>query len=265
MADVQSDGHAPAATLERRDGIALITLNRPSALNSVDSNLSAAVGAALEEFATDDSLRVAVLTGAGRAFCAGMDLKEAAAGRDVMDPLHPEWGFAGLVRHPLGKPVIAAVNGLALGGGVEIVLACDLVVADENATFGLPEVRHGLFPAAGGVLRLQQRLPRNVALEIALTGAPVNASTVAAWGLVNRVATAGKSVDIALELAEQVAAGAPLALRAVKHLMTYAETAGEAAAWAENDRTWQEINASDDAKEGPRAFAEKRTPRWTGR
>ncbi|MGV9339991.1 crotonase/enoyl-CoA hydratase family protein [Streptomyces sp. NPDC003688] len=255
----------PLATLERRGTTALITFNRPDALNAVNSEVSAAVGAALEEFAADPDLRVAVVTGSGRAFCAGMDLKEAAAGRDVLDPRHPEWGFAGLVRHPLDKPLIAAVNGPALGGGAEIVLACDLVVADENATIGQPEVRHGLFPAAGGVLRLQQRVPRNIALELALTGAPLDAATAARWGLVNRVAPAGKSVDVALELAEQVAAGAPLALRAVKHLMTYGENADEARAWTENERVWQEISASDDALEGPRAFAEKRAPRWTGR
>jgi crotonobetainyl-CoA hydratase len=204
-----------------------------------------------------------VITGAGHVFCAGMDLKEAAAGREVLDPEHPEWGFAGLIRHPLDKPLIAAVNGPALGGGTEIVLACDLVVADENATFGLPEVRRGLFPAGGGVIRLQERIPRNIALEIALTGAPIDATAAASWGLVNRIAPAGKSVETALELAEAVAAGAPLSLRAVKHLMT--RSADEAAAWDENDRVWREIRASEDAREGPRAFAQKRPPHWTGR
>ncbi|MEU6198553.1 crotonase/enoyl-CoA hydratase family protein [Streptomyces sp. NPDC047061] len=251
--------------LERRGNIALITLNRPKALNAVNSELSAALGAALEEFATDPELRVAVLTGAGRAFCAGMDLKEAAAGRDATDPLHPEWGFAGIVRHPIDKPVIAAVNGPALGGGAEIVLACDLVVADENATFGMPEVHHGLFPAAGGVLRLQHRLPRNIAREIALTGVPVDAATAARWGLFNRVAPAGKSVDVAMELAEQVAKGAPLSLNSVKRLMSWGEVRAEAEAWVENDDVFQQILTSDDAKEGPRAFTEKRAPHWTGR
>ncbi|ADI11769.1 putative enoyl-CoA hydratase/isomerase family protein [Streptomyces bingchenggensis BCW-1] len=265
MADVETDEPESAATLERRRNIALITLNRPQALNAVNAEVSAALGAALEEFAADPGLRVAVVTGAGRAFCAGMDLKEAAAGRDVMDPLHPEWGFAGIVRHSIGKPLIAAVNGPALGGGAEIVLACDLVVADENATFGMPEVRHGLYPAAGGVLRLQHRVPRNIAREIALTGTPVDAATAARWGLFNRVAPSGKSVDVALELAERVAAGAPLAVHAVKQLMSWGEGQAEAEAWVENDRTFQEIRASDDAKEGPRAFAEKRTPHWTGR
>ncbi|MEV5843571.1 crotonase/enoyl-CoA hydratase family protein [Streptomyces sp. NPDC051985] len=265
MPTTETDEPTPVTRLERRGAVALITLNRPRALNAVTAEVSAALGAALEEFAADPALRVAVLTGAGRAFCAGMDLKEAAAGRDVMDPLHPEWGFAGLVRHPVGKPLIAAVNGPALGGGAEIVLACDLVVADENATFGMPEVHHGLYPAAGGVLRLQHRVPRNIAREIALTGTPVDAATAARWGLFNKVAPAGKSVDVALELAEQVAAGAPLALDAIKRLMSWGEAEAEAAAWVENDRVFQDILASDDAHEGPRAFAEKRTPRWTGR
>lgn len=265
MTDTEPAESAPVATLERRGAIALITLNRPRALNAVTAEVSAAVGSALEEFTADPGLLVAVVTGAGRAFCAGMDLKEAAAGRDVLDPRHPEWGFAGLTRHPVDKPLIAAVNGPALGGGAEIALACDLIVADENATFGLPEVRHGLFPAAGGALRLQQRIPRNIALEIALTGASVDATAAARWGLVNRVAPSGKAVDVALELAEHVAAGAPLALRAVKHLMTWDEQEAEARAWQENERVWREIRASDDAREGPRAFKEKRAPRWSGR
>ncbi|MGW0582495.1 crotonase/enoyl-CoA hydratase family protein [Streptomyces sp. NPDC002920] len=261
MTDAEATEAAPVATLERRGSTALITLNRPRALNAVTTEVSAAVGAALEEFAADSGLRVAVITGAGRAFCAGMDLKEAAAGRD---PRHPEWGFAGIVRHPVGKPLIAAVNGPALGGGAEIALACDLIVADENATFGMPEVRHGLFPAAGGVLRLHQRIPRNIALEMALTGIPVDATRAAAWGLVNRVAPAGKAVAVALELAEQVAAGAPSAVSAVKHLMTWGEQETDARAWQENERVWQEIHAGDDAREGLRAFAEKRIPRWSG-
>lgn len=192
MPTAETDAPTPVVTLERRGAVALITLNRPRALNAVNADLSAALGTALEEFDADTDLRVAVVTGAGRAFCAGMDLKEAAAGRSVNDPLHPEWGFAGIVRHPVGKPLVAAVNGPALGGGAEIVLACDLVVADENATFGMPEVHHGLFPAAGGVLRLQHRVPRNIAREIALTGTPVDAATGARWGLFNQIAPAGQ-------------------------------------------------------------------------
>lgn len=265
MPDVEAGKSESVVTLDRRGHIALITLNRPQALNAVNAELSAALGTTMEEFAADPELRVAVLTGAGRAFCAGMDLKEAAAGRDVTDPLHPEWGFAGVVRHPIRKPLIAAVNGPALGGGAEIVLACDLVVADENATFGLPEVHHGLFPAAGGVLRLQHRVPRNIAREITLTGTPLDAGAAAQWGMVNKLAPSGKSVEVAIALAEQVATGAPLALEATKRLMSWGEAEAEARAWTENDRIFREILASDDAGEGPRAFGEKRMPRWTGR
>lgn len=264
MPTAETDAPTPVVTLERRGAVALITLNRPRALNAVNADLSAALGTALEEFDADADLRVAVVTGAGRAFCAGMDLMEAAAGRSVNDPLHPEWGFAGIVRHLVGKPLVAAVNGPALGGGAEIVLACDLVVADENATFGMPEVHHGLFPAAGGVLRLQHRVPRNIAREIALTGTPVDAATAARWGLFNQVAPAGKSVDAALELAQLVASAAPLSVHVVKRLMSWSEGRNEAEAWIENDHAFQEVLVSDDAKEGPRAFAEKRAPRWTG-
>jgi crotonobetainyl-CoA hydratase len=209
-----------------------------------------------------------VVTGAGRAFCVGMDLKEAAAGRAVLAPGHEEWGFAGLVNHVVTKPVIAAVNGFAMGGGAEIVLACDLAVADENARIGLPEVRHGLFAAAGGVLRLPCQVPPKIALEIGLTGEPVDAAAAARWGLVNRVAPAGKAVDEALELARVIAANAPLAVETTKRLMHLSATGGpegEAAAWAENGRAWQAVSASADAREGPRAFAEKRAARWQGR
>jgi crotonobetainyl-CoA hydratase len=258
----------PAALLDRRGSVALITFNRPRALNAVDAALSTAVGEALEEFAAHPELRVAVVTGAGRAFCAGMDLKEAALGRSVMAPGHEEWGFAGLVNHYVDKPVIAAVNGFALGGGTEIALACDLVVADENARFGLPEVRRGLFAAAGGVLRLPRHVPKKIALEMALTGEPMDAVTAARWGLINRVTPAGRSVEVALGLAETIAAGAPLAVRAAKRLIHRSQALGsdwEPAMWGENEREWQAVFASEDAREGSLAFAEKRPPVWRGR
>ncbi|QOV33199.1 crotonase/enoyl-CoA hydratase family protein [Streptomyces ferrugineus] len=268
MTAPQPSDDAPAAVLERHGHTALITLNRPRALNAVNAELSAAAGAALKEFAADSTLRVAVLTGAGRAFCAGMDLKAAAAGLPVMAPGNEEWGFGGVVSHWVDKPLIAAVNGHALGGGAEIVLACDLAVADENAVIGLPEVRRGLIPGAAGAVRLPRLIPRNAALEMLLTGEPITAATAARWGLVNRVAPAGKSVEVALELAEAIAAGAPLALGAVKRLVHASPDLGsdwESKAWAENDREWQGVSASADALEGPRAFVEKRPPRWTGR
>ncbi|MFJ9707249.1 enoyl-CoA hydratase/isomerase family protein [Streptomyces sp. NPDC101234] len=191
MTTTQPAADAPAAVLERHGHTALITFNRPRALNAVNAELSAAAGAALEEFAADPDLRVAVLTGAGRAFCAGMDLKAAAAGLPVIAPGHEEWGFGGVVNHWVDKPLIAALNGPAFGGGAEIVLACDLAVADENATIGLPEVRRGLIPGAGGAIRLPRVIPRSTALEMLLTGEPITAATAERRGLVNRVAPVG--------------------------------------------------------------------------
>src|SRR5436190_4460390 len=151
--------NTPEVLVERRGPVALITLNRPLAMNAVNGALARALGDALEELGNDPSLRVGVLTGAGRAFCAGADLKELAAGRSVHDPGHPERGFAGLVRHFVDKPLIAAVNGFALGGGTEIVLACDLAVMSEDTSLGLPEVKRGLVAAAGGLLRLHRQIP----------------------------------------------------------------------------------------------------------
>lgn len=161
--------------VERRGAVALITLNRPAAMNAVDARLARALGAAVAEFATDPGLRVAVLTGAGAAFCAGADLKELAAGRTVHDTDHLERGFAGFVRHFVDKPVIAAVNGFALGGGTEILLACDLAVMSSEARVGLPEVKRGLVAAAGGVLRLHRQIPAKIAAEAIFTGEPVDA------------------------------------------------------------------------------------------
>ncbi|MGY2085297.1 crotonase/enoyl-CoA hydratase family protein [Blastococcus sp. SYSU DS0539] len=263
----------PAARYEVRGHVAVITLNRPEALNAVNAALSTAVGTALETAAADDAVRVVVVTGTGRAFCAGADLKELAAQRSVAAEGHPEWGFAGLVRHWIDKPVIAAVNGFAMGGGTEIALACDLVVAAETAVFGLPEVKRGLLAAAGGVVRLQRQLPLKRALELALTGDPVDAATALEWGLVNRVVAPEEVLDAALALAERIAANAPLSVRHTKRTV-HRTTAGGSdwdPAWAGTD-PWQAneeatalVFASRDAVEGPTAFAEKRPPRWEGR
>ncbi|WP_280424701.1 crotonase/enoyl-CoA hydratase family protein [Nocardia carnea] len=259
---------SPAATLERRGAVALITLNRPEALNAVNAELSAATGAALEQFAADPDLNVAVLTGAGRAFCAGADLKALAAGERIHAPGHEEWGFAGVVRHFVDKPVIAAVNGLALGGGTEIMLACDLAVVSRDAKLGLPEVERGLAAAAGGLLRLPRQIPLKLALEVALTGDPIDPDTAAQWGLVNRVVPADQVLTTALELAEKIAANAPLSVRASKRVIH--RTAAFGADWS--DDIWS-MNAeelgpvfrSQDAKEGPRAFTQRRAPRWQGK
>ncbi|WP_406729119.1 crotonase/enoyl-CoA hydratase family protein [Streptomyces sp. GD-15H] len=257
-----------AATLERRGHVGVITLNRPQAMNAVNSALSAAVGAALEEIAADPDLRVGVITGAGRAFCAGADLKELAAGRPVTAEGHEEWGFAGLVQHPIDKPLIAAVNGFALGGGTEIVLACDLVVAAEEARLGLPEVKRGLMAAAGGVFRMPRQIPSKVAAELLFTGEPMSAQTAHGWGLVNRVVPGEQVLASALELAESIAANAPLSVQSSKRLMRDSYAYGsdlDPQLWTLNHKEMAALMASEDAKEGPRAFAEKRTPRWTGR
>ncbi|MEN0134296.1 MAG: crotonase/enoyl-CoA hydratase family protein [Rhodococcus sp. (in: high G+C Gram-positive bacteria)] len=263
----QTETTEAAALWERRGGIGIITLNRPKSLNAVNGALSTAVGTLLEQAENDPEVRVVVVTGSGRAFCAGADLKALATGGDIGADGHPEWGFAGYAQHWISKPTIAAVNGFALGGGTELVLASDLAVVDEEAKLGLPEVKRGLFAAAGGVIRLQQQIPKKVALEIALTGEPITAAQGKELGLVNRVAPAGTALDVALELAEQIAANAPLSVRESKAMIhrTATEPDWEDGAWAANTAAFKTVFSSADAKEGPTAFAEKRQPVWQGR
>lgn len=258
----------PVALFERRGQVGVITLNRPEALNAVNAALAQLVGAALEELAADPALRVGVITGAGRAFCAGMDLKAFAAGESVAVPDHPEWGFAGLTGHYVSKPLIAAVNGVAMGGGAEIALACDLAVMSADAWLGLPEVARGLVPAAGGAVRLPRLIPRRFALEAMLTGDPIDAERALALGLVNRVVPAGHVLESAVELAERIAGNAPLAVQATKRLAY--EGLRHPDDWARelqqlNDDTFAAVAATEDALEGATAFAQKRPPQWQGR
>lgn len=255
----------PSVLLERRGPVAVVTLNRPAARNAVDSGLAALLGSTLEDIDRDPEVRVGVLTGAGAAFCAGADLKALAAGEPVHDPEHPEWGFAGITHHPLRKPLIAAVDGPALGGGTEIVLCCDLVVAGTGARFGLPEVARGLLAGAGGLVRLPRQIPVRAAMEAALTGETVSAETARDWHLVNRLVPAGEALGAALVLAERIAANAPLSVQASKQLIRSAAAGGpEPELWAENARLSTALLASDDAREGMRAFAERRPPVWRG-
>lgn len=251
--------------VERLDPVCVLTLNRPAALNAVNSALAGALGTALEEAAGDPAVRAVVLTGRGRAFCAGADLKEIAAGvHSAVE--HPDWGFAGVARHWIAKPVVAAVNGLALGGGTEIVLACDLAVADPSATFALPEVRRGLAANGGGVLRLHRQIPPKIALGLALTGDAMDAETALRWGLVNAVSDPGRALEAAVDLAQRVARNAPLAVEATKRLIHRAHPANDSwdpAFWARNDHELSTLLHTDDAREGARAFAERREPRWT--
>jgi crotonobetainyl-CoA hydratase len=263
----------PAARYDIREGVGIITLCRPEALNAVNAELSTAVGESLEAAAADPDVRVVVVTGTGRAFCAGADLKELAKRSPVHAHGHPEWGFGGIVRHWIDKPVIAAVNGFAMGGGTEIVLACDLVVAAETASFGLPEVKRGLLAAAGGIVRLQRQLPLKRALELALTGDSVDAATAAEWGLVNKVVPVEEVLDAALALANRIAANAPLSVQHTKRVLhrTAVGASDWNAAWVTedpwvvNEEASRAVFDSEDALEGPRAFADKREPRWAGR
>lgn len=259
--------HGPFATLTVSDGVGLLTLHRPEARNAVNAELSLAVGEALERADTDPAVRAVVVTGEGAAFCAGADLKALAAGRTLTAPGHPEWGFAGLVEHRVSVPLIAAVNGHAMGGGAEIVLASDLAVMADDALIGLPEVRRGLFAAAGGTIRLPRQVPPKVALRIGLTGEPVSADEALRWGLVNEVVARQHVVERATALARQIAANAPLAVAVTKSMMHAATAAGSSwdiELWQRQDAEMAALLTSHDALEGATAFTEKRAPVWSG-
>ncbi|MFE2319695.1 crotonase/enoyl-CoA hydratase family protein [Streptomyces sp. NPDC059441] len=240
----------------------LITIDRPHARNAVNAAAAAGLAAALDELEADTALRAGVLTGASGTFSAGMDLKAALRGES---PAIPGRGFGGLTEAELTKPLIAAVEGFALGGGFELALGCDLIVAAENAKFGLPEVKRGLIAGGGGVIRLPKRIPYHLAMELLLTGEPVSGGRAAELGLANRVTAPGEAVAVAVELAGQLAHNAPLALAAVKHLTRAADGVPEAEAFAVQRKEMGALTASADAREGMTAFAERRAPRWMGK
>jgi crotonobetainyl-CoA hydratase len=259
----------PAALVERHRNVCVITINRPEARNAVNGAVSIAVGDALEEANSDPGVWAVVITGAGdKSFCAGADLKAIARGENLYHPEHGEWGFAGYVHHFVDKPTIAAVNGTALGGGTEIALASDLVVADERATFGLPEVKRGLLAAAGGVFRIVEQLPRKVAIELLFTGDPMPAADAAKWGLINQVVPDGGALQAALALAERITVNAPLSVQASKRV-AYGVDGGvitdEEPKWTRILTEIRTLLKSEDAREGPLAFAEKRQPVWKAR
>lgn len=256
-----------ALRVDRRGTVLEVTLDRPKA-NAIDAATSRRMGELFAEFRDDPELRVAVLTGAGdRFFCAGWDLKAAAEGGESYESDFGAGGFGGFPELPgLDKPVIAAVNGLAVGGGFEIVLGADLVVAAEHAQFALAEVRVGVLPDAG-IVELPRRLPRVIAHELLLTGRRMSAAEAAGYGLVNAVVPGDALLDKARELAAEVVAGAPLAVAAIKDLLrrTEALSAADAFALMRSSASYQRVLESEDAQEGPRAFAEKRPPVWKGR
>lgn len=249
----------------------LVTINRPAAANSINADVHRGLGEAWELAQATDEIRVVVLTGAGEAtFCAGADLKAlGTSGPDgVTPPDTAHWGFAGVVKHPITKPIIAAVNGNALGGGTELALASDLVVAADISTFGLPEVKRGLIAGAGGVFRLVTAIPRAVALELLLTGNALSAEDALRWGLVNRVVPQAEVLATALALAETIAGGAPLAVQASKTVargIVDGAVPSEREGWALTEQALAQLSTSADTMEGIMAFLEKRDPIWSGK
>ncbi|HTK15215.1 MAG TPA: crotonase/enoyl-CoA hydratase family protein [Acidimicrobiia bacterium] len=246
---------------EPRGHIALLTLNRPEARNAISPEVSQAMAGLLDAIEADDDLRAVVLTGAGEVFSAGADLKVVAQGHG-MDIARGKGGFAGIVNRDFPKPVIAAVNGPALAGGFEIVLSCDLVVAADTARFGIPEVQRGLMAAAGGLIRLPKRVPLAIALELAMTGDPIDAQRALALGLVNRVVPAGEVLDAACAIADRIGENSPIAVRLSRQLVREAAEMPEADGWQRTNELAVQVFASGDAVEGATAFAEKRKPVW---
>jgi len=239
--------------------VVTLTMQRPHVRNALDGALSRAIAAAVREFDADPALSVAVLTGAGGDFCTGMDLKAFSQGEAIGTE---EGGLAGLTRRPTRKPVIAAVEGYALAGGFEVALACDLVVAAEGARFGIPEVRRGLIAGSGGLVALATQLPRAIAAEYAFTGRQFTAREAQHWGLVNDVVPDGSALRRAAELAAEIAANSPSAVAASKSVLLAASPTPGDALWAHQDALLETVLTSADAREGARAFVEKRTPVW---
>ncbi len=247
---------------ERRGNVLLITLNRPEVRNAVNAALAAGVAHALDELDEDDALSVGVLTGAGGFFCAGMDLGAFVKGES---PWFGDRGFAGIAQRASRKPLIAAIEGFAVAGGMEIALACDLIVAAKGAKMGIPEVKRSLVAAGGALLRLPRRMPYHLVMELALTGDPFPAERFHECGLVNRLADSGSAVDEALDLAAQLSKNGPLALMAAKQILQEQFDWSTAEMWEKQGAISGPVMTSEDAKEGASAFKEKRDPVWKGR
>jgi enoyl-CoA hydratase len=257
-----SDEDTKAVLTERRENVLLITLNRPEVRNAVNAAVAEGIAGALEELDGDDALSVGILTGAGGFFCAGMDLGAFVKGES---PYFGDRGFAGIAQRASRKPLIAAIEGFAVAGGLEVALACDLVVAAKGAKLGIPEAKRSLVAAGGALLRLPRRMPYHVVMELALTGDPMPAERFHEFGVVNRLAEPGRAVEAALELARSLARNGPLALMASKQILQEQFDWSSEEMWARQGAISGPVFASDDAKEGASAFKEKREPRWRGR
>jgi enoyl-CoA hydratase/carnithine racemase len=260
-ADDQASDEQPVLT-ERRGSVLLITLNRPAVRNAVNAALAAGVAGALDELDGDDSLSAGVLTGAGGFFCAGMDLGAFVKGESAW---FGDRGFAGITQRASRKPLIAAIEGFAVAGGMEIALSCDLIVAARGAKMGIPEAKRSLVAAGGALLRMPRRMPYHVVMELALTGDVLPAERFHDFGLVNRIAEPGSAVDTALELAATLAKNGPLALIATKRILQEQFDWSSEEMWEKQGAISGPVFASEDAKEGSSAFKEKRDPVWKGR
>jgi enoyl-CoA hydratase len=247
---------------ERHHGVLTITINRPAQKNAINREVAIQLASALDLLDSDPTLSVGVLTGAGGTFSAGMDLKAFASGQT---PILPDRGFGGLTRAVVRKPLIAAVEGWALGGGFEMALACDLIVAAQDAKFGLPEVKRGLIAGEGGVIRLPQRIPYHVAVKVLLTGEPLSAVDATQYGLVSELTASGSALAGAQELAQRIAANAPLALARIKAVLRETQGLNDTEAFKRQAENASSLLDTDDAHEGALAFAEKRAPVWRGR
>ncbi|MCC2981072.1 crotonase/enoyl-CoA hydratase family protein [Sphingomonas sp. IC4-52] len=244
-----------------QDGILIVTINRPEAKNAMTKAAAEGIAAAMDRLDSEDALRVAIITGAGGTFCSGMDLKGFLRGET---PSVEGRGFGGLTQAPPKKPLIAAVDGYALAGGLELMIACDMVVANSKAKFGIPEAKRGLVAGAGGLIRLPEQIPSRIAMELAVTGDFIDAERAYQLGLINRV-TEGPALDAALELAATISANGPLAVQVSKQIISEYRNWPVEQRWDKQGALMGPVFTSADAREGAAAFAEKRKPNWTGK
>jgi len=257
-AQIQNDN----VLTEQVGAVLIVTINRPAVRNAIDRKTSEMIAQAMDKLDNNPDLSIGILTGQGDHFCSGMDLKAFLKGERV--ELEGR-GLAGIAQTPPRKPLIAAVEGYALAGGCEIALACDLIVASDTAQFGIPEVRRGLIAGSGGLMRLPQKIPPQIALEYALTGRPMSAQQAAHWGLINRLTAPGQALVEAKALALEISQNGPFAVQMTKHIMTQSAAWQEDRKWTKQNEILEQVIASNDAREGALAFSEKRSPHWTGR